>query len=846
MPSSTKRVLILAVATLAIAGGVLTFVGWYIALAQPEKVDWLEILYRTYLAYKLDRPGGDYSSANFFLKLGLVIAPLATLSAVLGVVLEFLGSRIEGWRASRQKDHYIVCGLGERGKAFVDSLVAGGHAVVAIDSAGNDALAAFCRRHKVPFVAGDCRNAKVLHSAAVEKAKGAVIVTDDDNANLEAALAIRSICKDHQRSTARKVFVSVRDAELWRKLSSSDGVKRRENGTDLIPFSLPALAARKFFWDHPLYTVADLRGQRLIHLVVVGFDDYAINVAAQLMRVGIYKDFAAPRMTVLVPDAAHDEQRFRRIHPDIDVAYPGLGRLGTVRFLEFDTAINSLTDKVMADIEGEHAVTAVIVTADSSSATLQHALRVRDAMQINGRWKAPVYIRAGSLSGDLGIICRDDLTPYFSSIIAPFGTVAELCTLDLLEGPLEGIAKNIHDSYQAARSAEFKSTVSQERAESAQSWDDLPETYRQANRRAADHIKPKLASLDWYVPPGFSLKAAAAAHIRDFKTAMEQLARLEHKSWCADRRIDGWRWLPGAKRNNERRIHDNLVGFDKLDKTAQDYDFQQIELLDDKILDRRDDTTSDRNVIRRDIWIGLIGHNAIRLKEAERIAYCVATDVLSKICARFPNACYTLVSPLAPGSDYVMTQAALDYLEREKKMHRLLGVEGVPESFMLDDYEPHFKEGYSWDGGASAAGALWSSEQSSSKTVRREISASRWNTWTNQKKAVQRLSGWVIDLTDPNLNYDDNKNRQSGYAKAADYIARRATYLIAACRSGGPRLTGGTSDTLVLRQDLCENGTLGSWAGEREAVTIQIDPSSGQAVTLSSRGWADMENPPGL
>jgi hypothetical protein len=111
---------------------------------------------------------------------------------------------------------------------------------------------------------------------------------------------------------------------------------------------------------------------------------------------------------------------------------------------------------------------------------------------------------------------------------------------------------------------------------------------------------------------------------------------------------------------------------------------------------------------------------------------------------------------------------------------------------------------------------------------------------------VQRLSGWVIDLTDPDLDYDDNNSRQSGYAKASDYIARRAAYLIAACRSDVPRLTGGTSDTLALRQELCENGALGSWAGKREAVTIQIDPSSGHAVTLSSRGRVDLENPPGL
>lgn len=109
-------------------------------------------------------------------------------------------------------------------------------------------------------------------------------------------------------------------------------------------------------------------------------------------------------------------------------------------------------------------------------------------------------------------------------------------------------------------------------------WEDLPENLRDANRRVLAHLPAKLASA------GVPLDSWIAARRRHDPTAvlpqfpdfvaypalLEKLAGLEHERWMAERRLAGWRY--GARRDDARRLHPDLVPFEQLSEPTRAYD----------------------------------------------------------------------------------------------------------------------------------------------------------------------------------------------------------------------------------------------------------------------------------
>ena len=51
---------------------------------------------------------------------------------------------------------------------------------------------------------------------------------------------------------------------------------------------------------------------------------------------------------------------------------------------------------------------------------------------------------------------------------------------------------------------------------------------------------------------------------------IEELAFLEHRRWCTERLRNGW--VAGSPRDDERRIHPDLVPYDLLSEQSREYD----------------------------------------------------------------------------------------------------------------------------------------------------------------------------------------------------------------------------------------------------------------------------------
>jgi Trk K+ transport system NAD-binding subunit len=131
--------------------------------------------------------------------------------------------------ASTYRDHVVLCGVGRLGTRVLEQLLAQGHAVVVIEKESDSRGAAAARAAGVPVIARDMTDDESLAEAGVPHAAVIVLATNDDVANLEAALDARRM------NPSIRVVLRLFDQRLAGKLSDAFGID--------AAFSSSALAA---------------------------------------------------------------------------------------------------------------------------------------------------------------------------------------------------------------------------------------------------------------------------------------------------------------------------------------------------------------------------------------------------------------------------------------------------------------------------------------------------------------------------------------------------------------------------------------------------------------------------
>ena len=142
----------------------------------------------------------------------------------------------------------------------------------------------------------------------------------------------------------------------------------------------------------------------------------------------------------------------------------------------------------------------------------------------------------------------------------------------ILNTRVELIARALHDNYVENRRRD--GTFAPDRVGSHRPWDQLEETYRDANRAQASRVVERLGVVgyavrstdDWDPPlPSFSADE------------VETMARWEHELWCDDRRRNGWRF--GSERDEWTKVHPDLVSWEELGEPRRELDREPVREL---------------------------------------------------------------------------------------------------------------------------------------------------------------------------------------------------------------------------------------------------------------------------
>jgi RyR domain len=538
-------------------------------------------------------------------------------------------------------------------------------------------------------------------------------------------------------------------------------------------FSIEELAAYRLCDTVRFFAIADLLGQPRVHVVIVGFGTIATHVVAQILRTNIVGGLAHPAITILSP------------HPDeapnaLRLAYPGAEKIAEVRALHYDLFGRPPDDPSLIDeVDKAGPITAVLALSESGFDAVANALALREAGRRTGHWRAPIFFASGARS-QLGMLAHPlASTKRYSEVLDAFDASAALCTVACTR-ERDALTRAIHARFRIVlrelRGLDKKPSSS----EAMQEWDDLPLTFRQSSRRAADHVPAKLASAGCFVPGGPVALSIDTDQIVA-SPLLEALAELEHDAWMSERKLEGWR--PGSVRDDRSRTHNLLVPYEELLDETKELDRDQIRTLLTKTLPRAA-REPDPKAVRFDLWIGLIGTTDVARADSARLSEEVA-EAMSRIIEARPGHHITLLSPLAPGADLIATKKALAILKAARRPHRLLVPNVVRSREVVDSFEARWRAGAVADLDLSAGGEWAAARMKILAEIERIIALP-------ECERVLELAQLPLRTTE--------KQRQWGYRLQNAYVVARAHAVIAAVKGDGAPEPGGTREAIVWRR----------------------------------------------
>ncbi|MBL8536868.1 MAG: NAD-binding protein [Hyphomonadaceae bacterium] len=538
-----------------------------------------EAFYRTISAVSM---WDEYFSARDPVREVVRFAAIAT--PVIGLLFAFSGqlgrslARIFNLGAAH---HIVIAGDSPAALSLAMNCRASHDAVIVIAENLSAETALGLRRKGVIVLEGDARLIETLATARAHRAAHVVAFEPDDTANLQIEAAVRRLAEKHRRRKPVSVHVATASPMLLREARemSSRQMRRKKSpgAVDPKPFSLEEMAARALVQkeSQTLLDLAQHFRQDRLHVVFFGFDRAAECVAERILVSLWSAHFEAPRLTVLAPNPEAAEAGFRARHREA-FAHPQVWS-ADVAFMPFDWDARSVGAELLDAVETARGKpTAIIVSTGADPGNIHLSIALKRVCNNRLRWPVPIFMFETTQSEFSRQYAKGDETEEVDAYLQAFGSHQTVSTRRrVIGGSLDRGAAVAHEHYNKGLGK--RDAVSMKELQSAmRDWGDVLETYRAANRAAADSAMTKLWDAGW--------RPARKAEGEKGETApslppelIDRMAQREHDRWMAERLIAGWRpSAAGEQRDNELMIHDKLVPWSALSEADKENDVVQV------------------------------------------------------------------------------------------------------------------------------------------------------------------------------------------------------------------------------------------------------------------------------
>jgi len=654
-----RNLLPLLIPILAITAIVLVVTGRLIGPTTVDQPGWQDAIYSVLLAFSVD--GTFLGNQSSLTLIGALLAAAVFYVAVLGGLWVVFRKRLIAWWAARSHDHLVVIGDDGAAEALAATLSNDANVVlVSADPVQGTRLLGIERPDTT---------SELIAAANVRQARSVIVMLADEKANTAIATTIAS---------GRTEAVPA----IWCRTGdrlTADRVSAVESGNQRIHvFGEAQMMARSMFARHPAHAVAERMAAQRVHFVILGFGRLGQAMAEEAIFSGLAEGLGKPMITVIDRDAAMVEAIYRESRPALDKA-------ADFAFIEAEliTAENApvLQQPVLAALAKRDdiaRVTGILICLGIDADNVRFALALPDLRRREGRYFAPAFMRLRDPDSESVVFATAQ--PH---VLVPTGGV------NPLERPTRLIASDILDTAHRDEAArllhEAYSSGSEKSASASTDWSHLPETFRRANRRSADHIASKLYSLgltsehDAHAPILVERHAHQKVIVSlgsDDDPRLPKLASLEHRRWIADRVIDGWSYA--AIRDDDRKYHPLLErgDYESLPEVEQKKDRDQIRTVLSSVV------IADGKGAMPETRVALAGHRNLAPTEERRAVASLVERLVPRLSSK--DRVVTLVSPLAPGADLALTEAVAIALTGRVGELRLIVPEAVPYRVVLD------------------------------------------------------------------------------------------------------------------------------------------------------------------
>lgn len=562
----------------------------------------------------------DIGQDNWFLTIARVFGTIFSFATILSVLWSLFRDEIDRLRASFASGHTIVIGYGETAVAFAEAI-------------NNETKDTICIIDTAPSYKNrdNARSSSFLYFACLEtvtqksalkvvnirKANRIIVAShciqfdtsynnkfSSDEENLHSLRIIEEL--NLIRENKVEIIINIDDITLLERLEESTDITRMFGENVRLRFfnqareSAVNLSLRTPFIDQAL-----ARHQERVHLIIIGNSDVAIESVIHFIKISPTLGLIKPRIDFIVKD----QNEFAQIAKTRGKAFGELVDFGikktkekpslnwAVEFGVHQIDSNAVTtDQTLLKKIASYSkrkVTAVIYADNNSETNLQHAINLQNHIRQGAYFKAPFYVWSQQSSAIDKVLRRlkspegrhtkflknINETDQYGAVIEPFGRISNICSKLTLSGIRQRLAQQSNAEYMKTRTKEKLSeagdTWSAQNA-SLSDWNSLEETYKAANLRQVDHNIVKLISAGLQVLDIENWPKLTKEQL-EHDNLLEKLAVLEHNSWWIDRELNGWRY--GKVRDNNRKLHNNCLPYDKLDEQTKDYDRNAVRAL---------------------------------------------------------------------------------------------------------------------------------------------------------------------------------------------------------------------------------------------------------------------------
>ncbi len=516
---------------------------------------WIRSLYCTLQLYVFE--GGDVAGPiPILLDLARFTAPITTIMAFVMTLFEIFSERWNRIMISRMKNHVVIIGFGTKGKTVMLENRRENKKVLVVDRDPLNPNFDSARTEGCRILLGDATYKSTLRRARVTKAALVYLLTRDDNSQANACLEIYQLIKKSKRDHNNPLhcIMHLKKPEFLNTTRNHKIIKDIHDGLQLSIFNYYENSARELFINSP----PDGEGivmdsPKFVRIIIFGFGYAGQALALQTATTGHYINEKKAKVLVIDREANSKIPEFLNL-------YPTYSEFCDLDYLSLDADSPQLIHQLSPYLKEPDALNTIVLCFDDRTHNLLLGMQLENIRLLEDGKAVQLFARTD----------EDSTYDFVSGNMKAYGLPSTVCSKSMVVGEkLDKQAIAFHETYLDGK----RGKPGFGKRESHNEWPDLPQEFKDSNRKVADHAGIKIRSIGCLMVDINDPRPEATFT----KKEIEDLARLEHKRWWAERSLAGW--TIGEEEDDTTRKSPHIIEWEDLPDGTKQWDRDQVEAI---------------------------------------------------------------------------------------------------------------------------------------------------------------------------------------------------------------------------------------------------------------------------